>query len=313
MPSQDRMRLDLYVKFLLPSMSRTRIQQRIGENRVEVNGIARAANWKVLAGDKILIRCRTPQEGDDAGKYIPLDIVYEDDDIVVVNKQAGLIVHPVGKHRHDTLLNALYWRYKEILPEGDSISLANRLDQQTSGVILATKNRETKRIIQEDFENRLPQKTYLALCRGMVEQDEGEISLPIGPSLNAKDHCRMAVRQDGKASLTRYRVEERFPAGFSLVRLKPVTGRQHQLRVHMAALGHPLAADFRYGGGYRLFVKEGSGKTALLERYALHAASLCFRHPADNRSMSVEAELAEDLSIMVESLRHGAKETYSQD
>ena len=306
MPTYDRHRLDLFVKAMIPSMSRTRIQLRIGEGRVEVNGAARPANWRVLPGDMVLIRCNVPDDGADAGRNIPLDILYEDADVIAVNKPAGMVVHPVGKHRHDTLLNALYWRYKDEIPEEDSVSLANRLDQYTSGVILATKNARSKRILQEDFEARLPQKNYLALCRGEPAEDEGEVDLPIGPDSSGKDHCVMAVRHDalGKPSRTLYRVEARFK-GFSLVRLHPVTGRQHQLRVHMAALGCPLAADARYGGGHRLELQDASGATAALERYALHACELSFRHPADGREMCARAPLAADLTAVIAILRSG--------
>ena len=181
MPAYDRNRLDLFVKAMIPSMSRTRIQQRIDEGRVEVNGETRPANWRVLAGDSVLIRCNPPEEGADSAKNIPLDILYEDDDVVAVNKPAGMIVHPVGKHRHDTLLNALHWRLADKLPPGESVTLANRLDQYTSGIVLAAKNARAKRTLQEDFEARLPEKTYLALCRGTLEQDRGEVNLPIGP------------------------------------------------------------------------------------------------------------------------------------
>lgn len=310
MPNYDRWRLDLFVKAMIPSMSRTRIQQRIRESRVEVNGAARAANWRVLPGDRVLIRCNVPEEGADAGRHIPLDIVYEDADVVVVNKQPGLVVHPVGKHRHDTLLNALYWRYRGEMPDDEAVSLANRLDQYTSGIVLATKHAGAKRILQEDFEARLPKKTYLALCRGVLSEDEGEIDLPVGPETGSPDHCRMAVRTDGggKESRTLFRTVERFRQGFTLVRLNPVTGRQHQLRVHMSAVGHPLAADPRYGGGYRLELRGDGGQTAVLERYALHAAELVFRHPATGAEIRCEAPLAADLSGMVEMLRAGAGE-----
>ncbi|MDR0362987.1 MAG: RluA family pseudouridine synthase [Planctomycetota bacterium] len=312
-PAQDRLRLDLFIRAMVPSMSRTRIQRRIRENRVEVNGAPRPANWRVLDGDAVLLRCNIPEEGEDAGKRIPLDILHEDDDIVVVNKQPGLVVHPVGRHRHDTLLNALYWRYKGILPDDEPVTLANRLDQCTSGVVLVAKHAAAKRIVQGDFENRVPGKEYLALCRGKLADDKGEIDLPLGPA-GEGDHCRVAVRHDapGKASLTRYQVAERLP-GFTLVRLRPVTGRQHQLRVHMAALGHPLAADARYGGGGRLTLELPDGRLHILDRCALHAESLTFRHPADGRTMTVAAALAADMAQTLDALREGAKEVFRLD
>ncbi|MDR1520208.1 MAG: RluA family pseudouridine synthase [Planctomycetota bacterium] len=309
-PAQDRNRLDLFVKAMLPSMSRARAQLRISEGRVEVNGAARPANWRVMAGDLVLLRCREPDGGAvEAAKSIPLDIIYEDDDLVAVNKQPGLIVHPVGKHRHDTLLNALYWRYRDVLPEGGSVNLANRLDQYTSGVILAVKNARTKRIVQEDFEDRAPQKTYLAVCRGIIADDAGEIDLPIGRDPAERDHCRMAIRRgaDGKPSRTLYRVEERFAQGFTLVRLKPVTGRQHQLRLHLSAIGHPLVADSRYGGGNRLDLALADGGAMRQGRYALHAAELVFPHPADRREIRLAAPLAADLAALLKALRDGAR------
>ncbi len=310
-PLYDRQRLDKFIKAMVPSMSRTRIQLRIGEGRVVVNGTARASNWRVLAGDRVLVRCREPEGGAaEAGRSIPLDIIYEDDDVIGVNKQPGLIVHPVGKHRHDTLLNALYWRYGEVLPEGGSVNLANRLDQYTSGVVLATKNTSAKRILQEDFEARIPEKTYLALCRGILAGDGGVVDLPIGPENRpGRDHCNMMVRHDalGKDSRTFYEVLEKFSRGFSLVKLRPITGRQHQLRVHMSALGHPLVGDGRYGGGYRLEVEAGGGPI-ILERYALHAAELTFRHPADGRFLTLQAPLAGDIEAMLAALRSGGNE-----
>ncbi len=310
MPSHSRNRLDLFVKAMIPSMSRTRVQLRIAEGRVAVNGSVRPANWRVLSGDLVLVRCNIPDEGADAGRRIPLDILYEDGDVIVVNKQSGLVVHPVGKHRHDTLLNALYWRYRDVLPEGESVNLANRLDQHTSGVILAAKNARAKRALQEDFERRVPAKEYLALCRGRPAEDAGEIDLPIGPDPSERDHCRMAVRRDGggKEARTGFRVEERFAGGFALVRLFPVTGRQHQLRVHMSAVGHPLVADARYGGGHRLELLLPGGGAMTLARYALHAAGLVFRHPADGREMRFEAPLAADLAEVAAALREGARE-----
>ncbi|MDR1520108.1 MAG: RluA family pseudouridine synthase [Planctomycetota bacterium] len=305
-PSRDRFRLDVFIKSMFPSLSRTKAQLRISEGRVTVNGFPRPANWRVLAGDRVSLHYPPPDLASaEAGRHIPLDIIYEDDDLAVVNKPPGLVVHPVGRHRHDTLLNALYWRYRDLLPEGESVTLANRLDQHTSGIVLAVKNIRAKRIIQEGFERREMGKTYFALCHGLIRDDKGEIDLPIGRDPDESDHCRMAIRLggDGKPSRTLYRVEERFAAGFTLVGLKPVTGRQHQLRLHLSAIGHPLVADPRYGGGDRLELRGLDGGSVKLERHALHAFELTFRHPGDRRNMRLAAPLASDLLEVIEWLR----------
>lgn len=318
-------RLDQFVKAMVPSMSRTRIQTHIRDSRVSVNGTPRPANWRVRLDDLVILHCKEP--GGDAveqAKNIPLEFLYEDDDLAALNKQPGLVVHPVGIYRHNTLLNALYWHYKDILPADQEISLANRLDQFTSGVILVAKNTASKRVLQDQFENRETAKIYQALCEGVVGPDSGEINEPIGPGTGP---CRtsMEIRHDaeGKPAQTAFTVLERFPAdpacegdkGFTLVRLAPHTGRQHQLRVHMAHLGHPLVCDDRYGiarpliaGGDALRSddtptnEEGS---AQIRRYALHACALTFTHP-DGRVLTVEAPLAEDLRRTLELLRCGA-------
>ncbi len=328
-PNWVDLRLDQFVKAMVPSMSRTKIQKYVKAGRVEVNGQARPANWRVRLGDTVLLRCNVPEEGADAGKRIPLDIIYEDNDILALNKQPGLVVHPVSLHRHDTLLNALYWRYKDILPEEQEISLANRLDEHTSGMILVAKHTLAKQRLQEQFENRRTSKAYLALCAGIVQEDSGTIDLPIGPEPGRTDRCKMGIRHDkeGKPSLTRFIVQERFArpriaslpgdahaaeppadphpyaAGLTLVRLEPHTGRQHQLRVHMAAIGHPLVCDDRYGNGRPLYIRTRKGASVGIARYALHAAELTFTHPATNKPMTIQAPLAADLRTVLDAAR----------
>ncbi|MBN2713885.1 MAG: RluA family pseudouridine synthase [Planctomycetes bacterium] len=307
-PNWVELRLDQFVKTMVPSMSRTKIQKYIKNDRIEVNGISRPANWRVRLNDSVILRCNEPEGGSDAAKDIPIEVIYEDDDILAVNKQSGLIVHPVGKNRHNTLLNALYFRYKDILPEDQEISLANRIDQHTSGIILVAKNTEAKRIIQEDFEARVPKKAYMALVEGIVEKDEGEIDLPIGPAPCNTDHCKMGIRMDeeGKPSLSFFKVIERFPhADCTLVRLEPHTGRQHQLRVHMAHEGHPLLCDDRYNQPGTFSVISPDGEKASISRYALHAAELNFEHPISKEQMKIIAPLAEDMQSVLDGLRKG--------
>lgn len=333
-PNWVDMRLDHFVKAMIPSMSRTKIQKYIKAKRVEVAGAPRPANWRVRLDESVVIRCNIPEEGADVGRYIPIHTLYEDEDIAAVNKQAGLVVHPVSLHRHDTLLNALYFRYKDILPPEQEVSLGNRLDQYTSGVILVAKHTQAKQHLQDQFEYRRTRKAYLALCEGLVEPDAAEIDLPIGPALGRKDRCKMGVRHDelGKPSRTAMRVLERFPVGpgFTLVRLEPHTGRQHQLRVHMAALGHALVCDDRYGDADALVCGAGAegstrdgagaavarenpdgsqGREAVLARYALHAEELTFRHPRTETEQTITAPLAEDLAEVVERLRAGCAVT----
>ncbi len=308
-------RLDQFVKAMVPSMSRTRIQTHIKEGRVSVTGVPRPANWRVRLGDAVILHCREPEGAVDEAKSIPLEFLYEDDDLAALNKQPGLVVHPVGIFRHNTLLNALYWHYKDLLPPEQEISLANRLDQFTSGVILLAKNTASKRVLQEQFENRETAKVYQALCEGVIGPDSGEIEAPIGPGTGP---CRtsMEVRRDaeGKPALTVFEVLERFapdPAcegdkGFTLVRLKPHTGRQHQLRVHMAHLGHPLVCDDRYGMPRPLQLSGADGGVAEVRRYALHACELTFTHPG-GRVLTVRAPLAADLQGVLELLRAGGR------
>lgn len=314
-PNWVDLRLDQYVKAMIPSMSRTKIQKYIKAGRVEVNDTPRPSNWRVRLLDRVLLRCNVPEDGQDAGRDIPVDVIYEDDDILVVNKQTGLVVHPVGKHRHNTLLNALYWRYKDILPPEQEVSLANRLDQHTSGVILVTKHTEAKRRVQEHFEARIPRKAYLALCEGILAPDEGTVDKPIGPAHGRTDHCKMGIREDeqGKPCLTRFKVLERFSLpdqpGYTLVRLEPHTGRQHQLRVHMAWLGHSMVCDERYGRHEALIIQADNGETCRLARYALHACELTFHHPMTEESVTFSAPLPPDMAGALEGLRAGRKVT----
>lgn len=305
-PTYSDMRLDSFVKAMVPSMSRTKIQKYIKNKQITVNGKTQRANWIVRLEDTVILHCKEPEGAVEISKNIPLDIVYEDDDIVAINKQTGLVVHPVALHRHDTLLNALYWRYKDIIPDDEEISLGNRLDQHTSGLILVAKNTASKRILQDQFENRKTKKVYNAICSGIVENDSGEIDAPIGPGEGAQAKC-MVIRddKDGKASNTFYKVLKRFKPqeadkGFTLVQLEPHTGRQHQLRVHMQHIGHPLVCDDRYGDPRTLEITT-SGKKAIMARYALHAVELTFMHP-NGEEMTLQAPLANDFKDTVTAL-----------
>lgn len=302
-------------------MSRTKIQKYCAAGRICVNGAPRPANWIVRLGDQVLLVCKDPENGGAAAVAEKiageLVVIYEDEEILAVNKPAGLVVHPVGKHRHDTLLNALYMRYKDILPPEQEVSLANRLDQYTSGLILVAKNTGAKRILQYQFENREVSKEYYALCTGIIAADSGKIDAPLGPA-DPGSTLLQALRYDslGKPAQTEYEVCERFAPGggaddpgLTFVHLLPHTGRQHQLRVHLASLGHPLLADKHYGDGRTLTLSRG-GESAIINRYALHAAQLTFRHP-DGTIRTLQAPLADDMTAALAALRTGWTRTYS--
>ncbi len=306
-PTYSDIRLDQFVKAMVPSMSRTKIQKYIKNKKITVNNEPRTANWIVRLGDEVVLHCKEPEGAVEVAKKIPLDIIYEDEDIVAVNKQPNLVVHPVALHRHDTLLNAMYWRYKDIIPADEEISLGNRLDQYTSGIILVAKNTHAKRILQDQFENRRTRKVYNAICSGIVVPDQGEINHPLGRG-EGMHRTYIVIRHDalGKPSNTFFRVLQRFEPqeddnGFTLVRLEPHTGRQHQLRVHMASLGNPLICDDRYGSAEDVTITSRAGEQAVMSRYALHACELTFTHPNGNE-MTLQAPIAGDMKDFIEVL-----------
>jgi 23S rRNA pseudouridine1911/1915/1917 synthase len=298
-------RLDHYLRAMRPSISRSKIQRFVRAELVRVNGEPRPANWKVQVDDLVVFTPNFPGEDLEAGRRIPLDLIHEDADIVVVAKAAGLHVHPVTGHRHDTLLNALYWHYR---PEDEAAAaafeaptLAHRLDRDTSGIIVAAKHRAAREFLQDEFEARRPRKTYLALTAGQPRADEGRIDLPLAAAADPRARRKMRVADAadpaGKRAATRWRVRARYAArprldeGAALLEIDLETGRQHQIRVHLDAIGHPLLADDRYGNAGPLPLSPDFA----LRRLALHAARLEIRHPRDQRWLRLEAALPRDL------------------
>ncbi|MHC4885674.1 MAG: pseudouridine synthase, partial [Planctomycetota bacterium] len=192
---QHGMRLDRYVCHQTPTISRTRVQQYMRAERVLVNDQVRPQNWRVKTGDRVVLKCTVPEGGAEIAREIPLEVIYEDQHLVAFNKQSGLVVHPVALHRHNTLLNAVYYRYEKELGPDQEISLANRIDKMTSGVILVTKDVPTKRHLQEQFEARTVAKSYLAIVYGRVTPEEQVVDLPIGPARNRRNRTLMGIRE----------------------------------------------------------------------------------------------------------------------
>lgn len=255
---------------------------------VELNGAFVKLYEKGKAGDTLTVEL--PEETSEfEPENIKISVLYEDDDLLLINKQPGYVVHPTKGHANHTIANGLM-QYMIDTDQSFKIRFINRLDMDTSGVLLIGKNSHC----QDDFskqaaENKV-EKKYTAIVKGLVKEDAGTVDEPIG--LEEVDHVRRTVRDDGYPSVTHYRVLERYEKGYTMVELLLETGRTHQIRVHMAHLGHPVVGDVLYG----------KQEDLLIERQALHAKSLSFLHPVSRRPMTVEAPLPQDMQRLMEKL-----------
>lgn len=309
-------RLDRYMVDRVPFLSRTQIQRLIDENAITVNGRVPKSSTKLHKGDRIVATLPPPPSGAIVPEDIPLDVLFEDDSIIVVNKPAGLIVHPARSHKSGTLVNALAWRFKhvsggELSKVGEEFArpgVVHRLDKHTSGAIVSAKNDTAHWRLGRQFEMRRTDKRYLALVHGHPARDVETIDLPLGKHPTIKE--KYAVRHDetGKPSLTIARVRERYlaPGGerFALVELELKTGRTHQIRVHLSFTGHPIVGDDMYGGRHaRERDLGGASDEMLLARQALHATTLGIRHPMTEAPMSFTAPIAADIRRAIELLR----------
>ncbi|MEN8149173.1 MAG: RluA family pseudouridine synthase [Planctomycetota bacterium] len=298
MGDEAGMRLDRYLRKHFPWRSREHLKERIRTGLVTVNGKTTKVSQAVRAGDEVRIHLVRHGEPCDPST-IPLPILYEDDLVLVIDKPAGYVVHPVGRHQHDTIINALHLRYrntedpaKDIVPK-----LAHRLDQWTSGALLIAKRDDVRSELGRQFAHREVHKEYLAITVGTPDPENGEVEAPIGKNPDQENDLPMRVRDDGEPSLTLYETL-RVLGRHAFVRCRPMSGRTHQIRVHMAYVGAPLVADMMYGDGEPLVV---DGET-LLENYPLHSAALDFCHPGTGERLRVEAPLPEDMKTAIEAL-----------
>ena len=278
----DGMRLDTYIASKLNTLSRTMIQRLIENGEILVNGKIKKISYKVQLGDILEINIPKPRETDIKAENIPLDIVYEDNDIIVVNKPKGMVVHPANGNLDGTLVNALMSICKDSLSGiGGEIrpGIVHRLDKDTSGLLIIAKNDTAHINMSNQIKNREVKKIYIALVRGIVGEDEATINMPIGRS--TKDRKKMAVRKDGKEAITHFKVLKRY-GKYTLLEIKIDTGRTHQIRVHLSEIGHPIIGDMVYSNGKNEFGVEGQ---------MLHAKSLDFKHPITGKEIHLEAEL----------------------
>ena len=283
----------------LSGLSRSRVQRLMAEGRVTVDGQPVKANTVVPPGAVIVIDVPPVEPAGIEPEAIPLDVVYEDGDVLVVDKPAGLVVHPSPGHWSGTLVNALLARDTAYggIAGVERPGIVHRLDRDTSGLIMVAKSDAAQTSLMAQLKARRVKKTYLALVQGSVQAALGRVEAPIGR--DPKNRMRMAVVPDGRQSVTGYRVRERF-AGWTLLEVDLVTGRTHQIRVHLAALGHPVAGDSVYGTGTARRGPQG------LERLFLHAWRLVFASPATGDLVRLEAPLPAALEAPLAGLRADA-------
>lgn len=282
-------RLDKYLVDLV-DLSRSQVQRLIRQGRVTVEGEVAKASYLLSSGERIRVQLPPLEEPGPLAQELPLDIVYEDQDLAVVNKPAGMVVHPSYGHKKGTLVNALLARYPSLsqLP-GSRPGIVHRLDRDTSGLMVVAKNEPARRKLQKQFKRGGVKKVYLALVEGNLKPAQGVIEAPIGRDLRRRK--RMAVLRGGREAATEYRVRN-YLDGYTLVEAMPRTGRTHQVRVHLAFLGHPVVGDPVYG-----FRK----KRLELRRQFLHSYILGFRAPS-GQWLEFEAPLPEELERVLEAL-----------
>ena len=280
----ENIRLDKLIANKYSDLSRTNIQKLIDDNKITVNNKVQKASYKVMEKDEIKIEEIEAKTIDLKPQNIPLDIIYEDDDIIIINKQKGLVVHPANGNPDGTLVNAIMAICKDSLSGiGGEIrpGIVHRLDKDTSGLIIVAKNDKAHINLSEQIKNREVKKTYIALVRGVIKENEATINMPIARS--TKDRKKMAVSKDGKNAITHFKVLKRYDK-YTLIEVNIKTGRTHQIRVHMSQIGYPIVGDNVYSNGKNPFGVVGQ---------MLHSAKLTFRHPITNKEMNLEAPLPE--------------------
>ncbi len=316
-PGQTPLRLDKFLSERLQGVSRNRIQIAIKNGAVKVNKETVKSNYKVRPGDKVVVVLPKPSRSMELlPEEIPLEIIFEDQDVLVVNKPAGLVVHPGSGNWTGTLVNGLLHHLRQApLPvlagnEDDRPGLVHRIDKDTSGLLVVAKNDLALTHLAKQFYDRTVGRSYLALIWGQPDQEEGMIDMPIGRHpKNRMLQTAFLHGEGGKYAVTHFRVIE--PMYYvSLVRCRLETGRTHQIRVHMKSIGHPLFGDTKYGGDrivkgtvfqkYRQFVQNCF---RLLPHHALHAESLAFQHPVSGQRMEFVSEPPEDFAALVDKWR----------
>lgn len=307
---QER-RLDKYLHGRFSNFSRVMLQEVIKSGNVKVNGKPAKSSFKISPDDLIEITLPELPKREISPENIPLDIIYEDDDFLVINKPAGIIVHPARGNTHGTIANALAFHCDK-LPKGLGEfrpGIVHRLDKGTTGVMILAKNDFAQWKIAKQFHDRAVEKSYLAIVHGVPDLTRDRVNAPLGVHL--KFRYKYAIRPEtGKEAITFYEVLESF-RGFSLLKLTPKTGRTHQIRVHLAHIKHPIVADDMYGGKvvypWQLKNAEPAPEDPVINRCALHALTIAFTHPTTKQIVRFEAPLPDDMQNLLDLLRKHRK------
>lgn len=288
------LRLDVFLKQNIEEISRTYIQKLIKDGYANVNGTVPKTNYKINSGDKVCLNVPETEEPDIVAQEMPLDIVYEDDDVILINKPKGMVVHPAAGHYTGTLVNGLMHHCKDNLSGINGVlrpGIVHRIDMDTTGILIACKNDVAHQKISEQLKEHSITRRYRALVYGVIKEDEGVVDAPIGR--HPIDRKKMAINlKNGKNAITHYRVLERFRE-YTYIECELETGRTHQIRVHMASLHHPLVGDQVYGPEKNPFHLQGQ---------CLHAMVLGFVHPRTHEYMEFCTDLPQYFSELLKKL-----------
>ena len=285
-------RLDKTLSTLDPEVSRTQAVTMVKEGAITVNDQVKKPKYKVQLGDVISYSVKEPEVLSIEAEDIPLDVIYEDEDVIVVNKPQGMVVHPSAGHTSGTLVNALMYHCKDLSSINGVVrpGIVHRIDKDTSGLLMVAKNDKAHLALAQELKEHKADRYYIALVHGEITHSKGTIDAPVGRSKT--DRQKMAVVDHGKPAVSHFEVLEHFPA-FTLVECQLETGRTHQIRVHFRYIEHPLAGDPKYG----------PKKTLAGEGQYLHAKTLAFTHPRTGEKMTFEAPLPQNFTDMIETLR----------
>ena len=292
--SCEDMRIDRYLSLLMDGFSRSYIQKIIRDGAVTVDSKAVKASYRITEGEEVKILIPEPIELDIEAENIPLDIVYEDDDILIINKAQGMVVHPAPGHYSGTLVNALLYHCRDSLSDINGVmrpGIVHRIDRDTSGLLVVCKNNNAHHALAEQFAVHSITRSYRAIVYNNLKQDEGTIDAPLARMKN--DRKKFGIDPSGKRAVTHYQVIERF-GQYTDVECRLETGRTHQIRVHMASIGHPLVGDPVYGPAKERFHLNGQ---------MLHAMTLGFIHPTTKNYISFTAPLPDYYTALLERLR----------